>query len=379
MTCLDLHVLQTVPPSCINRDDTGSPKTCWYGGALRARVSSQAWKRAMRMMFPELLPEGSLGVRTKYVVDLIADAIEDLRPELSEEAEPLACAVVRALGLKVSPSDRAGADRGSQVTDYLVFVAQSEIKKLAEVAIGWRDAGADVDKPSLAMRKEASAAFTGNQAVDVALFGRMLADAADLNTDAAAQVAHAVSVDRIKPEHDFFTAMDDCAADDNAGAAMLESTGYNSSTLYRYASVDIESLVAQVGDVDAAAAGLAAFVEAFARSMPTGKINSFANNTYPCCVIALLRDTRPASAVGAFERPVGYSEGSSISLQAEARLGCHLADRAGAFGCEPLRGWCVTVGESAPELDGVGERVDLPTLESELREAVRGMRAGGGE
>ena len=23
---IDMHVLQTVPPSCINRDDTGSPK-----------------------------------------------------------------------------------------------------------------------------------------------------------------------------------------------------------------------------------------------------------------------------------------------------------------------------------------------------------------
>ena len=47
---VDVHVLQTVPPSCVNRDDTGSPKTAVYGGAVRARVSSQAWKRAVRSM-----------------------------------------------------------------------------------------------------------------------------------------------------------------------------------------------------------------------------------------------------------------------------------------------------------------------------------------
>ena len=50
---VDFHVLQTVPPSCVNRDDTGSPKTAVYGGATRARVSSQAWKHAIRKMFAE--------------------------------------------------------------------------------------------------------------------------------------------------------------------------------------------------------------------------------------------------------------------------------------------------------------------------------------
>ena len=50
---VDFHVLQTVPPSCVNRDDTGSPKTAVYGGATRARVSSQAWKHAIREMFKD--------------------------------------------------------------------------------------------------------------------------------------------------------------------------------------------------------------------------------------------------------------------------------------------------------------------------------------
>ena len=51
---IDVHILQTVPPSNINRDDTGSPKTAVYGGVTRARVSSQSWKHAMRMMFKNI-------------------------------------------------------------------------------------------------------------------------------------------------------------------------------------------------------------------------------------------------------------------------------------------------------------------------------------
>ena len=39
---LDIHAIQTLPPSNINRDDTGSPKTAMYGGVRRARVSSSS-------------------------------------------------------------------------------------------------------------------------------------------------------------------------------------------------------------------------------------------------------------------------------------------------------------------------------------------------
>ena len=72
---VDLHVLQTVPPSCVNRDDTGSPKTARYGGVTRARVSSQAWKRVMRLKFQEMLTADEVSKRTKLVVDLIAKEI----------------------------------------------------------------------------------------------------------------------------------------------------------------------------------------------------------------------------------------------------------------------------------------------------------------
>ena len=123
---VDIYAIQTVPPSNINRDDTGSPKTAWYGGVQRARVSSQAWKRAMRVMFPELLPEGTLGVRTKLAQGLVADTIAAARPDLADRAGEAARAVFTALGLKLEKSDRAGSEEGADVTQYLVFIARSE-------------------------------------------------------------------------------------------------------------------------------------------------------------------------------------------------------------------------------------------------------------
>ena len=75
---VDFHVLQTVPPSCVNRDDTGSPKTAQYGGVTRARVSSQAWKHAMRLMFKEIFEPEVLGSRTKRAVDLVAKKLEEI-------------------------------------------------------------------------------------------------------------------------------------------------------------------------------------------------------------------------------------------------------------------------------------------------------------
>lgn len=376
---VDIYAIQTVPPSNINRDDTGSPKTAWYGGVQRARVSSQAWKRAMRVMFPELLPEGTLGVRTKLAQGLVADTIAAARPDLADRAGEAARAVLAALGLKLEKSDRAGSEEGSDVTQYLVFIARSEIEGLAHVAIGWLDEGRDLAKPSKKEKNEAGAVFHGNQAVDIALFGRMLADAPDLNTDASAQVAHAISVDRVVQEYDYFTAVDDCAAEDNAGAAMIETVGFNSSTLYRYATVNVDALCEQLGDAEAAARGVAAFVDAFARAMPTGKQNTFANRTLPSALLVAVREGQPVNAVSAFEDPVVPRTGTSIARQAAERLGATLKSIDGAFGVGPVRAWNVVIGEAVESLDELSEHVDLGTLVEGVCDTVRELLEQGRE
>lgn len=363
---MDIHCIQQVPPSNINRDDTGSPKTAYVGGALRSRVSSQAWKRAMRGVFGDMLDSSKLGKRTKGVVTLIADSITSKRPDLAESAEGLAQKVMAAAGFKVKASDRAGADKGSLATDYLIFIANNEIDKLADLAIAAFDEGEDVSK----MKKEVSAIFHGPQAVDIALFGRMLADAPDLNTDASAQVAHAFSIDQITPEYDYFTAVDDCASEDNAGAAMIDTVGFNSSTLYRYATVNIDALRDQLQDDSATVEGVVAFVEAFVKSMPSGKQNTFANHTLPEDVVVTLRESQPISAADAFEDPVRSKDGISVSRQGVERLGERLNDIRVNYGEEPVKAWYVATGGAVSSLNEWCEQVSLPDLEQSLKETL---------
>lgn len=363
---MDIHCIQQVPPSNINRDDTGSPKTAYVGGALRSRVSSQAWKRAMRGVFGDMLDSSKLGKRTKGVVTLIADSITSKRPDLAESAEGLAQKVMAAAGFKVKASDRAGADKGSLATDYLIFIANNEIDKLADLAIAAFDEGEDVSK----MKKEVSAIFHGPQAVDIALFGRMLADAPDLNTDASAQVAHAFSIDQITPEYDYFTAVDDCASEDNAGAAMIDTVGFNSSTLYRYATVNIDVLRDQLQDDSATVEGVVAFVEAFVKSMPSGKQNTFANHTLPEDVVVTLRESQPISAADAFEDPVRRKDGISVSRQGVERLGERLNDIRVNYGEEPVKAWYVATGGAVSSLNEWCEQVSLPDLEQSLKETL---------
>lgn len=364
---MDIYAVQNVPPSNINRDETGNPKTAQYGGVLRSRVSSQAWKRAMRETFKSLLDEKQLGVRTKNAVELIAKTMVNQRPESANHAEGYASMVLQATGVKVVASTRAGAASGKPVTQYLIFIGNTEIGKLATVALEWMDQGKDLDKaPDSAMKKEVSAIFHGEQAVDIALFGRMLADAPDLNTDASAQVAHAISVDAIKPEYDYFTAADDFTEVDNAGAAMIDSVGFNSSTLYRYATVNLDALQEQIGNAEATARVASVFVEAFIRSMPTGKQNSYANRTLPETCIVAFRDSQPINAVEAFERPVVAEHDQPISQVAGYKLVEELHRIQDAYDEWPERAWAISTDLSEQDLALVAESVSLKDLISQV-------------
>ena len=235
---VDFHILQTVPPSCINRDDTGSPKTAVYGGVLRARVSSQAWKHAMRAAFAENA-QLDVGKRTKKAAELVKAQILALAPEL--DADKLAKKALENAGIK---SD----DKGTKA---LFFMSTAQAKALAELAV---EGSAD--------KKQYRDALKAAPSMDMALFGRMVADDPSLNYDAAAQVAHSISTHAVQNEYDYFTAVDDCQAEDNAGASHLGTVEYNSSTLYRYATVNVMELAGQLGAAQAAET-VRAFGEAF--------------------------------------------------------------------------------------------------------------------
>lgn len=314
---VDFHVLQTVPPSCVNRDDTGSPKTAVYGGTTRARVSSQAWKHAMREMFrEELLDRQLVGERTKKVVQLIAQEIEALKPQ--KDATAPAKKALDYLGLKLDKKEDL---------ETLLFLSSDQTKELARLAV-----------EDCKDKKMYRNALHDKPSVDIVLFGRMVAADPSLNYDAAAQVAHSISTHKVQNEYDYFTAVDDCAPEDNAGAGHLGTVEYNSSTLYRYATVNVLELAVHLGR-EGAAKTVRAFAEAFVRSMPTGKQNTFANRTLPDAVYVTIRDDQPVNLCGAFERAVlpgaegGYVEPSKKRLAdyAQAVYEAYTGAPAGAF------------------------------------------------
>lgn len=360
-TILDLHVLQTVPPSNINRDESGSPKTATYGGVRRARVSSQAWKRATRREMARYLDSGKLSRRTLRVVELVSAAILARDPDC-EDAQARAEHVLTAAGVTVKTPRRQGATLPE--SGYLMFISAAQADRLAELALAHETAKIKDAK------NEAKAALREDQGVDIALFGRMVADDSSLSVDASCQVAHAISVDAVAPEFDYYTAVDDLSRDDETGAGMIGTIEFNSSTLYRYASLDVDALFETLGDSEATAEAAGAFVEAFVRSMPTGKQNTFANRTLPEGVVVTVRDSQPVNLVQAFEEPVVQTDSAGRVSLACQRLVSEARDVAAAYNDEPVRTLVVAKGERASALTELGAAMSLNDLGAEIRRVV---------
>jgi len=181
-------------------------------------------------------------------------------------------------------------------TKVLFFISSVQAKKLAELILnGEKD------------KKEYKKVLKENASIDMALFGRMVADDTDLNVDASCQVAHSISTHAVQSEYDYFTAVDDYSQADNAGAGHLGTMEFNSATLYRYATVNVADLYQTIGTDTADA--VRGFAEAFIKSMPTGKQNSYANRTLPDLIYITIRTNQPVNLSGAFEEPVRSKEG----------------------------------------------------------------------
>ena len=348
---VDFHILQTVPPSCINRDDTGSPKTAVYGGVLRARVSSQAWKHAMRAAFAENA-RLDVGKRTKKAAELVKEQILVLDPE-QKKADKMAKEALKYVGIK--SDDKKG-------TDALIFISSAQAKALAELVVG----GCTKDE-------EYEEALIENPSADMVLFGRMVAQKASLKYDAAAQVAHSISTHAVQNEYDYFTAVDDCQAEDNAGAGHLGTVEYNSSTLYRYATVNVMELAGQLGAAQAAET-VRAFGEAFLFSMPTGKQNTFANRTLPDAIYVTLREDQPVNLCGAFERAVPRSA-QGYAAPSKAALVQYAQQMYSSFAEAPAQSF--TVGSGLEELaPAQTAKAMLDALEKAVRDALAGNEVG---
>lgn len=379
-TIIEVHALQTVPPSCLNRDDTGTPKTAVYGGVLRARVSSQAWKRATRRDFHNLLDPSELGVRTRKVAELLAERIRGLDDSIEQgEAWALAAETIQtATGSKIEvPKRNAGKGKEgpepAPESKYLMFLSARQLDGLAELAVKGRD---DIkayfkDKANKDLAKQTA---NTRHSVDIALFGRMVADGADINVDAAAQVAHAISVHRVENESDYYTAVDDYKTreTDDLGAGMIGTVEFNSATLYRYAAVDVDLLRKNLGVglredepvTEPVRRAVEAFVQCFITSLPTGKINTFGNHTLPEAVLVKIRSSRPVNFVAAFEEPCrAEPETGGHTRQASETLAFYVPEVERAYGLtEDAPAWLLRVGKNTQALSGLGIELSLPDL-----------------
>ena len=363
-TYVDIHVIQNLPPSCVNRDDSGSPKSAVYGGVRRLRVSSQSWKRATRLYFNDLLDAKDVGVRTKRVAELLAARITEDAPDLAGNATKLAEEVFKTARIKLSPP-RNKKDAPPE-SGYLLFLSTSQVERLAELAIASAHSGEALDA------KAVKKVFKEAHAVDIALFGRMVADDTDLNVDAACQVAHAISTHAAENEYDFFTAVDDeknRSEEEDAGAGMMGTVEFSSATMYRYATVNLDMLVENLGDGNAALRALEVFIKGFCLSMPTGKQNTFANRTVPEAVVVAVREDQPVSLAGAFEEAVPADAARGYVARSVEALARHAATIEDNYGLEPLRSFVVALTDS-DAVTSLGERVSFTDLPAQVREAV---------
>lgn len=293
---VQLHFLTAYPPSNLNRDDLGRPKTAVMGGANRLRVSSQSLKRAWRTsdVFQSAMAD-NLGVRTKWIGKewvfdrLVENGIKE------KEATAWAKMIAGQFG-------KVGGKKGDEAVtiEQLAHVSPEErkaVESLVEKLIAEKRAPEEGELELL--RHE-------NSAADIALFGRMLASHTAFNMEAAAQVAHAVTVHKCAVEDDYFTAVDDLnTGEEDAGAAHVGETEFGSGLFYLYACIDRELLVENLGgDRATANKALAALIESAATVSPTGKQNSFASRARASYILCECGNQQPRSLAVAFYAPV---------------------------------------------------------------------------
>lgn len=325
---IQLHILTFYPPSNLNRDDTGRPKSAVMGGVERLRVSSQAIKRAVRTSeaFEQAL-DGHLGKRTQRFGEEIEAHLIKEKQATQEKAREIARAVAKAFGKVVTQEkekpekSKTGKDKEEVAkpevpvarTAQLAFIGPEERTAALALAERLLESKEKIEDDKV---NAAQVLRRTDTAVDIAMFGRMLADNADFNREAAVQVAHAVTTHKVVVEDDFYTAVDDLKTSaEDAGAGFMGELGFGSGVFYLYVCVDTALLVKNLGgDAALAALGLDALTEALATVSPAGKQASFASRSRASFILAEKGDQQPRTLAGAFVKPVAGEDILGISI-----------------------------------------------------------------
>lgn len=368
---LDTHILHAVPYSNLNRDNLGTPKQMIYGGAARARISSQCTKRAARLWLEANTDLGDT-LRTRRLPQLLREQLTGFHGFADEDAR----SAVRGL-FKLGAIKIAETSEGELQGDQLTFTTAEAARSLAHKVANHREAILAEDfRPSRSVKDDLLEPLRAHNAV-IALCGRMLAESsAGVNVDGALQVAHAFTTHASAVEQDYFTAVDDVVQsdDEETGAGHINVNEFTSGVFYRHATIDLASLRELLDDSDSTVAEVASsFLRAFTFSEPTGKQNAANAHTRPSLVAAALRSDRPVSFAAAFESPVSPSRGGGHMTESIARLASHAAAEAAFYGDTGETGaWCAAMASVAPDgpLASLGEHCES------LQDLILAVEAG---
>lgn len=307
----EIHMLKNYPPTNLNRDETGSPKSCYFGGAQRGRISSQCLKRSWRTapLFNELL--GEKGIRTRKLPELIGAELKTR----GMEAAMIEVAKKKVTGI----ANKDGSEKDKLITSQIIFYSDADIKAIADLIEDYAKKAGNTKEfekiKATEMVKQMKDVNMRPITMDIALFGRMVTSDAFADIEAAVQTAHAISTHPVNQESDYFTAVDDmisCAQNDDSGAGMIGDTDYNACCYYHYISIDTDQLKRNLQYSEEADSliqrVLPAMIQVLAFSNPSGKQNSFAGQVLPelMCVIAKKKKI-PVSYVNAYAEAVPFN------------------------------------------------------------------------
>lgn len=362
MRHLELHIIQSVPVACLNRDDLNSPKTAVFGGVQRARVSSQSWKRAIREMAEKEFDQNGQfkGKRSRLFIEQISNRLAALgEDEVTTKALSL-CAGHYLAKLDPKQEGKVKTLVFLSPLEYDIFanalysldaeeksklveaVALIDTTKLAADEDGDEEVEEVTEKPKKGEKKLSASKFTKlvagilktpvanafkgekkdvkslpSDAADIALFGRMVASDHSLTVEAASMFSHALSVHKADNEIDFFSAVDDLKPKEESGAGMTGTLEFNSATYYRFAALNLDMLAdaEHLGSLDSSERQtvVRTFIEATLKAVPSARKNTMNGNTLPVYVLGVVREKgHPIQLVNAFETPVKSSQGYTV-------------------------------------------------------------------
>ncbi len=410
---VQIHMLQSLPPGNLNRDDTGQPKKCVFGGVTRGRISSQCLKRNIRhsTQFKEEFGDAR-DARTTYLPRMVADELRKIKPSISVDDLNK---IKAALAGKFKAEDRRGGSENveennenqnqpqsdaapndtTDQTGQLVFFPPPFAKEIAGLISNLMDSNNNVYKAWTNVKKKEKDKFkkdiqefekeifkkSESLTVDIGMFGRMTTSDLVVNVEAACQVAHAISTHEVLIESDYFTAMDDkkpgfaSTQTERAGAAFLGSgeteTFFNSAVYYKYLNLDVDALKKHLSwENDKAARAAGALIRAAVLVNPTGKQNSFAAHGVPALALIEVSKTKcPISYANAFLKPVN---GVDLMSESAKALKDYVNTVAKAFAPTDAGRVLLAVGSASVDIEKA-ERVDtLEALVDSVAKFIKG-------